>query len=98
MEHKFNLDDYRTVQERITEFWQRFPTGRLTTDHIGDIGDIVVFRASAYRDAADPQPAATGYAFEVRGDGFVNKTSHVENCETSAIGRSLANLGFATSQ
>jgi hypothetical protein len=40
---------------------------------------------------------ATGYAEEVRGEGNVNRTSHVENCETSAIGRALANLGYAGS-
>jgi hypothetical protein len=39
----------------------------------------------------------TGYAEEVRGAGNVNRTSHVENCETSAIGRALANCGMAGS-
>jgi len=96
-ERKFNLDDYVPVQERITQFWTRFPEGRIETEHIGEIGDVVAFRALVYRASGDVKPAATGYAQETRGDGYVNKTSHVENCETSAIGRALANLGFATS-
>lgn len=51
-------------------------------------------RAEVYRDAADPQPAATGHAYELKSEGYVNRTSHVENAETSAVGRALAMLGL----
>jgi hypothetical protein len=51
-------------------------------------------RAEVYRSPDDAQPAATGHAFEVRGESYVNKTSYIENCETGAVGRALALLGF----
>ena len=53
----------------------------------------VVFKAAIYLNG-DAEPKATGYALEEAGKGFVNKTSHLENCETSAIGRALANMGM----
>ena len=57
-------------------------------------GDEVVFRAELYLPGGD-LPVATGYAHEVRGSSPVNRTSHVENCETSAVGRALANYGMS---
>jgi hypothetical protein len=51
-------------------------------------------RAEVYRSPDDAQPAATGHAFEVRGESYVNKTSYIENCETGSVGRALALLGF----
>ena len=48
-----------------------------------------------FRNRDDAEPSATGHAFEIRGQGYVNNTSYIENGETSAIGRALANLGFA---
>lgn len=59
-------------------------------------GDSCVFRAEVYFDATQAQPTAVGYAEEIRGSSPVNKTSFVENCETSAIGRALANCAYAT--
>jgi hypothetical protein len=56
--------------------------------------DICVIRAELWLDDVC---VATGYAEEVRGAGNVNRTSHVENCETSAVGRALANAGYAGS-
>ena len=94
----FNLDDYIPVQERINRFWQEHPEGRILTQLESDRGDFERCRYSAavYLDANDERPVATGYAFEVAGSG-ANRTSHEENCETSAIGRALANMGYATS-
>jgi hypothetical protein len=54
--------------------------------------DICVIRAELWLEEIC---IATGYAEEVRGAGNVNRTSHVENCETSAVGRALANAGMA---
>ncbi len=90
------LDNYVTVAERIAAFHQTYPMGRITTqilEHNEESGFILI-RAEIYRSSDDAQPAATGHAFEVRGDSFVNKTSYVENAETSSVGRALAMLGF----
>ena len=51
-------------------------------------------QAMVYREPTDTQPSATGHASEVRGDSYINKNSFVENCETGAVGRALALLGF----
>src|SRR5262249_47419809 len=97
---RFNLDDYVTVQDRILKFWEKYPEGRILTELASDPSDWqkVRFRAAVYATRTDEVPVATGYAFELAGSGPVNQTSHEENAETSAIGRALANLGFATSQ
>jgi hypothetical protein len=58
---------------------------------------VITFRALAYRSASDTEAAATGWAAERDDDGEINAVACLENAETSAIGRALANLGFATS-
>jgi hypothetical protein len=55
-------------------------------------------RAELYADIGDTVPTTTGYAEEVRGSSMVNKTSALENCETSAIGRALANYQYQGSR
>jgi hypothetical protein len=91
----FNLDDYEPVAARHTRWLADHPTGRTITHMISAPGaDICVIRAELYLDNVC---VATGYAEEVRGAGNVNRTSHVENCETSAVGRALANAGYAGS-
>ena len=90
------FEDYVPVAERLEKFYQTFPGGRVTTsivEHNLESG-FVLMRAEVYRAADDAAPAATGHAFEVRGESYVNKTSYVENAETSAVGRALALLGF----
>jgi hypothetical protein len=90
------FEDYVTVAERIEQFYAAYPEGRLLTsiiEHDREAG-FVLIRAEAYRNSEDTMPSATGHAFEVRGEGFVNKTSYLENCETSSVGRALALLGF----
>jgi hypothetical protein len=54
-------------------------------------GDACVFYCELYADKDDKMPVATGYAEEIKSDRGVNATSFVENCETSAIGRAIAN-------
>src|SRR6185503_10355901 len=56
-----------------------------------------VFVARVYRDVADANPAATGWAREREGDGDINLVACLENTETSAVGRALANMGFTAS-
>lgn len=91
----FNLEDYEPVELRLEKFWDRHPSGRVLTSVERIEGEQVVIRAEVYRDAEDLRPAASGYAHETVTAKGVNSTSHVENCETSAIGRALANCGFA---
>lgn len=92
---RFNLDNYETVEDRLRRFWADHPNGQVFTQihHYDD--NRVVFRAEIFFDIKDPRPVATGYAEETRDASPVNRTSHVENCETSAIGRALANCNYA---
>ena len=91
----FNLDDYEPVAARHTRWLADHPNGRTITHMISAPGaDICVIRAELWLEDIC---IATGYAEEVRGAGNVNRTSHVENCETSAVGRALANAGYAGS-
>jgi hypothetical protein len=92
----FDLNNYETVEDRLARFWADHPAGRIHTELVIQDGDQVIFKAAVYFDAGDPIPRATGYAEELRGSNPVNKTSFVENCETSALGRALANCGYAT--
>ena len=93
---RFNLNNYEEVKDRLPKFYEKYPDGRIVTEieKISDDYSTVIFRAEIYRNFEDDKPLATGYAFEVKGEGMVNKTSHIENGETSAIGRALANIGL----
>lgn len=90
------LKDYIPVAERVEQFYADNPQGRITTEilELHQETGFVLMKASVYRSPDDIAPSATGHAFEVRGDGFVNKTSFVENCETGAVGRALALCGY----
>jgi hypothetical protein len=94
----FDPARYAPVAERITHFYSAYPVGRIVTELISRTGGEVVFRASVYREPTDAAPAATGWASEREGDGDVNEVACLENTETSAIGRALANLGFTASR
>ena len=94
----FNPADYAEVAERLPLFWKDCPRGRIITELIVDDGTRIVMRAELYADIADTVPTTTGYAEEIRGSSMVNKTSAMENCETSAIGRSLSNYQFQGSK
>ena len=93
----FSSDSYAPVADRIQLFYERFPSGRVITELVSRRDGEIVFKASVYRDAAEPNPAATGWASEREGDGDVNAVACLENTETSAVGRALANLGFTAS-
>lgn len=94
----FDLASYAPVAERITLFYETFPRGRIITELVSRTERDVVFRALVYRDASDADAAATGWAAEREGDGEINTVACLENTETSAIGRALANLGFTASR
>lgn len=93
---RFDLDNYETVEARLERFWQEHPSGRIETRLLTppDLLEEVVMRAAVWFDAANEYPAGTGHAFETRGGRGANETAHLENCETSAIGRALANCGY----
>jgi hypothetical protein len=83
--------DYFTVAERVHAFREAAPDLTIETEIVRWEGDDVVVKASI---SDNGKLIATGLAHEVRGSTNINKTSHVENCETSAIGRCLAAFGL----
>jgi len=94
---KFNLENYETVEDRLKAFWKDYPDGRIETDiiHITQDGTCVTVRAEIYRLETDARPVTTGIAQETKGQGgFANADAWMENCETSAIGRALANWKY----
>ena len=92
-----NLDNYAPVADRLALFWADNPNGRIVTEIIVDDGTRIVFRAAVYRALEDDRPVATGYAEEIRGSSNVNRTSALENAETSAVGRCLSNWKYQAS-
>lgn len=92
----FNLEDYETVEERLVKFWAENKNGRVFTRLLDSSANRFIVEAAIFRSHDDTLPWATGLAEEtIQGRG-VNATSALENCETSAIGRALANAGYAT--
>ena len=90
-----SLENYEPVAVRLDRWLSTHPGTQVLTELLTEPGaDICVFKASLLVDGAI---VATGHAEEIRNAGNVNRTSHVENCETSAIGRALANAGAAGS-
>lgn len=88
------LDGYEPVEDRIRRFYADHPEGRITTSLLDHSDTTYIVHAAVYRPGEDV-PAATGLAAETVAASGVNKLSALENCETSAIGRALANLNYA---
>lgn len=99
---RFSLSDYETVEERIKRFYADNPDGRIITENLTSVADrsvsTWVIRAEVFLTAGDQAnqlPKASGLAFEIDGGNGANQTSALENAETSAIGRALANAGYS---
>jgi hypothetical protein len=92
----FNLDDYEPVEARLEKFWKDHEDGRIETELLEASKDRFIVMARLYRTEADAKCWTTGIAEETVAQRGVNQTSALENCETSAIGRALANAGYAT--
>jgi hypothetical protein len=92
----FNLEDYETVEERLVKFWKEHPDGRIDTTLVESTLQRFIIKAAIYRTEVDAQAWTTGFAEETVSTRGVNSTSALENCETSAIGRALANAGYAS--
>ena len=97
-----NLEDYIPVKERKHQFYISYPDGRIVPDLIENSEEKSVFKVSCFKTVEDQTknlPLATGFAQEIKGQGgFANKTSWLENCEESAVGRCLDNAGFSVSK
>ena len=100
--------EYAEVNQRVKAFRMVYPEGAISTHLVSLENGVCVFKAAVYSSAEyvdeeynsmegiypEQNLLATGYAYEKEGSSFINKTSFIENCETSAIGRALGFCGF----
>lgn len=83
---------YAEVNQRIKAFRMLCPNGCITSEILSNEDGVVVMKASVLDE--DGKLLGTGTAYEKEGSSTINKTSYIENCETSAVGRALAMCGF----
>ena len=84
--------DYAEVNQRIKAFRMVYPEGTITTELLSNENGVCIFRAVVSND--EGKVIGTGTAYEKEDSSFINKTSYIENCETSAVGRALGMCGF----
>ena len=88
-------NSYVKVDERIEEFHKLYPNGSIITSlQTTNEQNCYIIKASVYPDIDNLNRVFTGYAHEIIGASFINKTSALENCETSAVGRALGFLNI----
>ena len=95
MNYMFNLEDYEPVEVRLEKFWKDNPDGRVYTELLESTATRFVVFSSIYRTEADAHPWATGLASETIADRGMLASSALEICETSSLGRALANAGYS---
>jgi len=83
---------YVTVNSRLTHFREHFKSHSLISEIVSNEDGICIIKATISDESG--KVLATGHAFEKEGSTFINRTSHIENCETSAWGRALGNFGI----
>ena len=94
----FNIENYETVDSRIARFWEMYPNGCILSDLFSEArpdGRVEWICKTTIRKEADGVIVATGWATEYEGANKFAPHNAPELAETSAIGRALANLGFA---
>jgi uncharacterized protein (DUF3820 family) len=84
--------DYAEVNQRIKAFRMVYPEGAIITELLSNENGVCIFRAVVSND--EGKVIGTGTAYEKEDSSFINKTSYIENCETSAVGRALGMCGF----
>lgn len=93
--------NYAEVPQRVKAFRMLYPQGFIITDMVSNEGGVCVFKATAgyYGENGEAYTLGTGTAYEKENSSYINKTSYIENCETSAVGRALGflNIGSDTS-
>lgn len=98
----FNLDDYEPVADRVAKFWADHPEGSIITQLVKEDSEGVIIRATvrweSRRGQSEGVSEADGYARGIFGlsGKSAQATSPLEDCETSAVGRALANAGYQT--
>ena len=88
--------NYADVNQRIKAFRKVFPDGFIINQMLTNDGGVCVFRSEVgfYTENGEKRILGTGTAYEKENSTFINKTSYIENCETSACGRALGMAGF----
>lgn len=93
---EFKDKQYTEVNQRIKAFRMLYPLGFIITDLISNENGVCIIKATVgfYNEKGEKHILGTGIAYEKEGSTFINKTSYIENCETSATGRALGMCGF----
>lgn len=93
---KTTKNEYAEVNQRIKAFRMVYPDGFILSDLLSNVNGVCIFLAQVgyYAEDGTKRILATGTAYEKEGSTFINKTSYIENCETSAVGRALGMAGF----
>lgn len=88
--------EYAEVNQRIKAFRMVYPEGTIHTEMISNENGVCIFKASVYsqNDPSINSLLGVGHAYEKETSSFINQTSYIENCETSAVGRALGMAGF----
>ena len=84
--------NYAEVPQRVKAFRMLHPNGGISTEIVSLQNGVAVIKATAFDEAGNI--LGVGHAYEKEGNGFINKESYIENCETSAVGRALGMCGF----